>query len=153
MFQILHNSPRRGTAYCLGVVVLAIIILRRRVFLLVSVLLQTSIVILPNLLSAQSNEFDPINLSIEEAVQLSLEKNLTLIAKKYDVDIAKADAIQAGLYRNPSFNALSSLNPFGPNYNQSTTGGPKQLDLLLNLPLDLSGKIRSGKKSRNLERR
>ncbi|PJZ70702.1 hypothetical protein CH373_07165 [Leptospira perolatii] len=97
-------------------------------------------------LFSQTLEKDPQPLTIEECANISLKQNLTLLAKKYDVDIAKADEIQAGLYRNPSFSALSSLNPFGKNYNQSSTGGPRQLDLLLNVPLDLSSKIKSGKR-------
>jgi len=86
-----------------------------------------------------------IPISIEEAILLGEKQNLGLISKKLDLDIARAREIQSGLWRNPSISLLQSLMPFHNNYNQTTTGGPKQLDVVINYPLDITGKIRAGK--------
>lgn len=86
-----------------------------------------------------------IPITIEDAITIGETNNLVLISKKLDLDIARAREIQSGLWRNPSISVLQSLLPFHNNYNQTTTGGPKQLDILINYPLDLTGKIRASK--------
>lgn len=68
------------------------------------------------------------------------EKNLRLLAEKLNVDIARAERIQAALWANPSIGIASTLNPFRREYDQTTSAGPRQIDLELVLPLDLSGK-------------
>lgn len=85
------------------------------------------------------------DLSIEEAMQFAMERNLPLLSKKFDIDIARARTIQAGMWRNPSISLLQSLMPFEGGYNQTTTGGPQQLDFLLNIPIDATGKIKTYK--------
>jgi len=51
-------------------------------------------------------------LSVDEAVQISLLNNPSLQAAFMDIGIARADAIQAGLYTNPLLN-VSALFPDG----------------------------------------
>lgn len=68
------------------------------------------------------------------------EKNLRLLAERLNIDIARAEKIQAALWANPAIGLTSSLNPFRQEYDQTTSAGPRQIDLELVLPLDLSGK-------------
>jgi cobalt-zinc-cadmium efflux system outer membrane protein len=79
--------------------------------------------------------------SIDEATNLGLKENLNLLAAKYDIDIARANEITARLWPNPNLNAISTLNPFGKNYNQTSSAGPRQLDVTLGIPVDANGKI------------
>jgi cobalt-zinc-cadmium efflux system outer membrane protein len=70
-------------------------------------------------------------------------KNLRLLAEKLNVDLAKAERIQAALWANPSIGIASTLNLFRREYDQTTSAGPRQVDLELAIPLDLSGKRRA----------
>lgn len=45
---------------------------------------------------------DTLRLSLPAAEQLFLQNNLSLLAQKYNISIARAGIIQAGLYNNPS---------------------------------------------------
>ena len=95
-----------------------------------------------NTLENPKREFE---LSIEDCIQMGEKRNINILSTKIDLDIARAREIQAGLWRNPSVNILRSLIPFHSNYNQTSSGGPIQLDVLVNYPLDLSGKIRTAR--------
>jgi cobalt-zinc-cadmium efflux system outer membrane protein len=44
------------------------------------------------------------------------------------------------LWANPALQADTVFEPFGSNWNQTSAGGPRQFDVGLALPLDLSGK-------------
>lgn len=44
---------------------------------------------------------DSVRISLHEAEQLFLAKNLQLIAEKYNIETAKAEKVQAGLFDNP----------------------------------------------------
>lgn len=57
---------------------------------------------------------DTLQLTLAQAENIFLNKNLQLIAQKYSIDSAKATVITAGLYQNPDF---SFSNAF---YNAST---------------------------------
>jgi outer membrane protein, heavy metal efflux system len=52
---------------------------------------------------------DTARLSIQQAEKQFLEKNLQLLAEKYNIDIARAAVIQARLYNNPNFSVSSAL--------------------------------------------
>jgi cobalt-zinc-cadmium efflux system outer membrane protein len=55
---------------------------------------------------------DTIKITLPEAEQQFLQKNLSLLAEKYNIDIARAQVIQARLYNNPNVQvALASWNP------------------------------------------
>jgi cobalt-zinc-cadmium efflux system outer membrane protein len=73
-------------------------------------------------------------------VSESVRHNLDLLAARYAVPMARADEITAGLWGNPSLQGDTQFEPFGANWNQTSSGGPKEFDLGLSLPLDLSGK-------------
>lgn len=57
---------------------------------------------------------DTIRLTLPEAEKQFLEKNLALLAEKYNIDIARAQVIQAKLYTNPQVGLTGSIyNPQG----------------------------------------
>lgn len=52
---------------------------------------------------------DTTQISLQKAEQQFLEKNLQLLAEKYNIDIAQAAVAQARLYNNPSLQLSSAL--------------------------------------------
>ncbi|MGZ3853713.1 MAG: TolC family protein [Flavisolibacter sp.] len=63
-------------------------------------------------ISATAIAQDSLRLTLPEAEQLFLQKNLSLLAEKYNIDIAKAQIIQARLYNNPNFQFSGTIyNP------------------------------------------
>lgn len=70
-----------------------------------------------------STSIDTLKLSLTQTEQLFLQNNLQLIAQKYEIDIAKAQVIQAKLFPNPTF--YFEQNAYNPLRN--------------NFPLDISG--------------
>jgi cobalt-zinc-cadmium efflux system outer membrane protein len=86
-------------------------------------------------------------LSYEAAVTEGLRQNLDLIASKYNIPIAEADELTAGLWENPSLQIGTNNQPFGKNWDQSSVGGPREYDFAIQQPLDLSGKHSSAAKS------
>lgn len=76
----------------------------------------------------------------EQAVERAVHHNLDLLAAHYAIPMARADALTAGLWANPALQADTIFEPFGPNWNQTSAGGPRQFDVGLSIPLDLSEK-------------
>ena len=66
-------------------------------------------------------------ITIDEAVEEGIRSNLELLAAKYDVSIARADELTAGLWYNPSITIDGLAQTFGSNWNQTTAGGPKRM--------------------------
>jgi outer membrane protein, heavy metal efflux system len=56
---------------------------------------------------------DTLNLTLDSAERLFLEGNFQLLAQKYNIDIQKAQVVQAKLYPNPNLSAFYSL--YNPN--------------------------------------
>jgi cobalt-zinc-cadmium efflux system outer membrane protein len=55
---------------------------------------------------------DTIRITLPEAEKQFLQKNLNLLAEKYNIDIAKAQVIQAKLYTNPNLSFTGAIyNP------------------------------------------
>jgi cobalt-zinc-cadmium efflux system outer membrane protein len=55
---------------------------------------------------------DTLKITLPEAETIFLKKNLTLLAQKYNIDIARAQIIQARLYNNPNISLSSAIyNP------------------------------------------
>ncbi len=86
-------------------------------------------------------------ITIDEAVEEGIRSNLELLAAKYDVSIARADELTAGLWYNPSITIDGLAQTFGSNWNQTTAGGPKQNDAVLSYPLDITNKRGKRKES------
>lgn len=83
-----------------------------------------------------------IELTESRAISLFMEKNLELMANKYNIEISKAAEISASLWPNPSVLVDSQLNSFNENWNQKNAGGPAQQDVVLTIPLDVNGIIK-----------
>ncbi|HMH22742.1 MAG TPA: TolC family protein [Puia sp.] len=55
---------------------------------------------------------DTVRITLREAEKQFLEKNLALLAERYNVDIARAGVIQASLYSNPNLSLTGNIyNP------------------------------------------
>lgn len=80
-------------------------------------------------------------LTLDQAIEMVVQNNLGLIALKYEVPMADADVITAGLRANPVFYADQQLIPYG-NYSNARPGGQTQTDVNVNLPIDVNGKRR-----------
>lgn len=60
---------------------------------------------------------DTLRINLQDAEKQFLEKNLSLLAQKYNIDIARAQIIQAKLYNNPNFSGLIPIyNPQAKKY-------------------------------------
>lgn len=68
-------------------------------------------IVLCSSLSAQTA--DTLHVSLEQAEQMFLQKNLLLLSQRYQVDAAKANEIQQKLYSNPTISA--ELATYGDN--------------------------------------
>lgn len=69
-------------------------------------------IVLCSSLSAQTA--DTLHVSLEQAEQMFLQKNLLLLSQRYQVDAAKANEIQQKLYSNPTISA--ELATYGDNH-------------------------------------
>lgn len=86
-------------------------------------------------------------LTYQQAVQEGMQRNLDLLAAGYNVPLAEADELTAGLWNNPSLLVDTIFHPFGKNYDQTSAAGPRQYDLQVSYPFDVSGKIRAARRS------
>jgi cobalt-zinc-cadmium efflux system outer membrane protein len=53
--------------------------------------------------AAKAQVTDSIHITLQQAENQFVQKNLQLLAEKYNIDISKAEVIQAKLYPNPNF--------------------------------------------------
>src|SRR5262245_33433881 len=74
---------------------------------LVSLSVGISVWFLPALLSAQSPPLEQI--TIEQAVQEALDHNLNLLAERYNVGVAEARVVTAGLRPNPVLSMSANI--------------------------------------------
>jgi cobalt-zinc-cadmium efflux system outer membrane protein len=88
----------------------------------------------------------PSKTTLSELVKEGVEHNLSLLADQFEIEIARAEELTSGLWANPIFQMVNSLVPLSTNWNQTNAGGPTQTDLILNFPIDISGKISNAKK-------
>jgi len=78
-------------------------------------------------------------LTLESALDLLLANNLDLLALKYEVPMAEADVLTAGLRANPIFYADAQLVPYGT-FNRERPGGQTQYDINITHPIDVNNK-------------
>jgi cobalt-zinc-cadmium efflux system outer membrane protein len=90
-------------------------------------------------LPAASEYGPPDGLTFDQALELMLQENLDLRARRVEIPSARADVITAGLRGNPIFYADGQLIPYG-GYSLKRPGGPLQNDVNISQPLDLSHK-------------
>ncbi len=78
-------------------------------------------------------------MTVDDAIQILLNKNLALMALQYEIPMARADLLTASLRANPVFYADSQLIPYGI-YSNAKPGGQTQYDVNVNWPIDFSRK-------------
>lgn len=69
------------------------------------------------MLSAHTYAQDSVRITLQEAEQQFVQKNLQLAAEKYNIDIAKAQALQTRAYPNP--NLAIAGNIYDPTHNKA----------------------------------
>ncbi len=75
-------------------------------------------------------------MTLDQAIDTLLERNLNLMALRYEVPMAQADVLTASLRANPIFYADSQLVPYG-RFTNTRPGGQTQYDVNITYPLDV----------------
>ncbi len=87
-------------------------------------------------LEAQSPA-DQAAVTVDQAIQEAIAKNLDLVAQRLNVSVAEAREITARLRPNPVLTvAGQTLNLLGANYSPDTPLGPNQLNIHTDLPME-----------------
>jgi cobalt-zinc-cadmium efflux system outer membrane protein len=92
-------------------------------------------------LPVREDEGPADGLTIDQAIDRTIAANLDLMARRYEIPLADADALQASLRANPLLYADTQLVPYG-SYSTRRPGGPTQYDLNISYPIDYSHKRR-----------
>lgn len=80
-------------------------------------------------------------ITLADAVNEALTKNLDLAAEKYNVSVAEAKRITAGLRPNPVLTVSGqTLNVFNTNFSANSPLGPNMLVVHTDVPLERGGK-------------
>lgn len=97
----------------------------------------------PTLLSAQQINTDTLRLTIQKAEEIFLQKNLSLLANQYNVDINKALVQQAKVWDNPVLNTDQNIYD-GKFFRHTTTGGQQygQVYIQMQQLIRTAGKIK-----------
>jgi cobalt-zinc-cadmium efflux system outer membrane protein len=83
-------------------------------------------------------------LTLEQAVDVALARNLDLRQKYIEIPMARADILQASLRANPVFYQDGQLLQYQRGeFNRSRPGGPQQFDTNVTYPVDISQKRRA----------
>jgi cobalt-zinc-cadmium efflux system outer membrane protein len=89
----------------------------------------------------------PDKATIEQAVQEALDRNLNLLAERYNLSIADARIVTAKLRPNPVFSAgLDYVDILGTGFNSSNAAGPSEYNVRTDFVLE-----RGGKRERRIE--
>jgi cobalt-zinc-cadmium efflux system outer membrane protein len=78
-------------------------------------------------------------MTIDQAIELLVDRNLYLAALKYEIPLSDADILTSSLRNNPILYADSQMVPYG-RYDRTNVGGPPQYDLNVTFPIDANGK-------------
>ncbi len=93
-------------------------------------------VIIAAFLEAQSPT-DQAAVTLDQAIQEAIAKNLDLVAQRLNVSVAEAREITARLRPNPVLTVSGqTLNLLGANYSPDTPLGPNQLNIHTDLPME-----------------
>jgi outer membrane protein, heavy metal efflux system len=80
-------------------------------------------------------------LTLDQAIEITLQRSLDLRQKFVEIPMARADTLQANLRANPVFYQDGQLLQYRPGeYNRARPGGPQQFDTNITYPLDVSFK-------------
>ena len=90
-------------------------------------------------IAQQSQAQDTIRLKLADAETILSNRNLSLLAEKYNIDIAKANIIQAKLYTNPNISfSAAAYNPV--NHKIFDVGNNGEYSIALQQLIRLAGK-------------
>src|SRR6266705_633110 len=95
------------------------------------------------LLAAQPNPSPPAQVTIEQALKEAVEKNLGLLAERYNISIAEARKITARLRPNPVFSAgLDYQDILGSGFRNdpNNNAGPPEYNFRTDFVLERGGK-------------
>jgi outer membrane protein, heavy metal efflux system len=86
----------------------------------------------------------PDGLTLDRAIDITLERSLDLRSKFFEIPQAEADILQAGLRANPVLYFDGQLLQYAAGsagqFSRSRPGGPSQYDLNVSYPIDFSRK-------------
>jgi cobalt-zinc-cadmium efflux system outer membrane protein len=89
------------------------------------------------------DEGPPAGLTLDGAIATTLDRSMDLRAKFYEIPMARADTLQAGLRSNPVFYQDGQLLQYpgtSSQFTRAAPGGPSQVDTNVSYPLDISHK-------------
>lgn len=90
---------------------------------------------------ATEDDGPPEGLTLDRAIDITLDRSLDLKQKFVEIPMARADTLQASLRANPIFYQDGQLLQYrAGEYNRSRPGGPQQFDTNITIPLDVSFK-------------
>jgi cobalt-zinc-cadmium efflux system outer membrane protein len=92
---------------------------------------------------APEDDGPPDGLTLDRAIDITLERSLDLHAKFYEIPMARADTLQANLRSNPVFYQDGQLLQYrgtSTQFTRAAPGGPSQVDTNITYPLDVSHK-------------
>ncbi|MBV8130641.1 MAG: TolC family protein, partial [Planctomycetaceae bacterium] len=89
--------------------------------------------------SGPEDDGPPDGLTLDQAIDITLERSRDLRAKYYEIPQAKADILQASLRANPVFYQDGQLVPYpGYRFSRTVPGGPTQYDTNITFLLDVT---------------
>jgi len=93
--------------------------------------------------SGPEDDGPPDGLTLDRAIDITLERSLDLRSKFYEIPMARADILQANLRSNPVFYQDGQLLQYrgtSTQFTRAAPGGPSQVDTNVTYPLDVSHK-------------
>ncbi|MBV8310789.1 MAG: TolC family protein [Planctomycetaceae bacterium] len=89
--------------------------------------------------SGPEDDGPPDGLTLDQAIDITLERSRDLRAKYYEIPQAKADILQASLRANPVFYQDGQLVPYpGYRFSRTVPGGPTQYDTNFTFLIDVA---------------
>ncbi len=93
------------------------------------------------IVGGRDDDGPPDGLTLDRAIDITLERSLDLRSKFFEIPMARADTLQANLRSNPVFYQDGQLLQYrGSPFNRAAPGGPQQFDTNITYPLDISHK-------------
>jgi outer membrane protein, heavy metal efflux system len=91
----------------------------------------------------QDDDGPPNGVTLDQAVDITLERSLDLRSKYHEIPMARADTLQANLRSNPVFYQDGQLLQYrgtSTQFSRAAPGGPSQFDTNITYPFDISHK-------------